>query len=231
MTCVGTDFGSCCSAYGDCGSTEEYCGSDGGTATTNGTCGASVGGLTCTNPDFGPCCSVYGFCGNGTDFCGTGNCYSGSCDTDTGGLSTNGECGPLFAGDKICTGTQFGNCCSISGFCGNSSDYCATGNCYSGACESVSVSSSSTSSASTSTPATLSSSSIVTTATPPGPTQSGIVANCDAWFVTPATGASCAAIEEEYNITFAQFYAWNPAVGSNCGSLWAEEAYCVGVSG
>jgi hypothetical protein len=32
-------------------------------------------------------------------------------------------------------------------------------------------------------------------------------------------------------ITFAQFYAWNPAVGSNCESLWASEAYCVGIPG
>jgi hypothetical protein len=32
-------------------------------------------------------------------------------------------------------------------------------------------------------------------------------------------------------ITFAQLYAWNPAVGSNCESLWASEAYCVGIPG
>lgn len=88
-----------------------------------------------------------------------------------GGLSTNGECGPLFAGNKTCTGTQFGTCCSNSGYCGpcaavtnhlrlstyadlvihrsgSTSDYCAVGNCYSGDCGGVS--SSSASSASTS---------------------------------------------------------------------------------
>jgi hypothetical protein len=41
------------------------------------------------------------------------------------------------------------------------------------------------------------------------------------------TGDSCAAIEAKYSITFAQFYAWNPAIGSDCTSLWVDEAYCV----
>ncbi len=77
---------------------------------------------------------VYGHCGKGRDYCGAGNCYSGSCETDTGGPSTNGECGPLFAGNKTCTGTQFGRCCSTSGYCGSTSDFCAVKNCYSGAC-------------------------------------------------------------------------------------------------
>lgn len=31
--------------------------------------------------------------------------HSGQCDPDIGGLSINGECGPNFAGNKICTGT------------------------------------------------------------------------------------------------------------------------------
>ncbi|KAH9206729.1 hypothetical protein DL95DRAFT_347253 [Leptodontidium sp. 2 PMI_412] len=69
-----------------------------------------------------------------------------------------------------------------------------------------------------------------TTVTAPAPTQSGITANCNAYTVTPSQGASCAAIESQYGITFAQFYAWNPAIGSGCTNLWAGEAYCVGVS-
>lgn len=44
------------------------------------------------------------------------------------------------------------------------------------------------------------------------------------------SGDSCAAIETAYDITFAQFYAWNPAVGSNCQNLWIGEAYCVAAS-
>lgn len=82
------------------------------------------------------CCSMYGYCGDGKDFCGPGICFSGNCDPDTGGPSINGECGPSFAGNKTCTGTQFGDCCSVNGYCGSSDDYCGSGNCYSGACKS-----------------------------------------------------------------------------------------------
>lgn len=82
------------------------------------------------------CCSIYGYCGDNTDFCGAGFCYSGNCEPNIGGPSINGECGPSFAGNKTCTGTQFGNCCSVSGYCGSTDDYCAAGNCYSGACKS-----------------------------------------------------------------------------------------------
>ena len=44
-------------------------------------------------------------------------------------------------------------------------------------------------------------------------------------------GGSCAAIQNQYAVTFAQFLAWNPAVGNNCENLWVGEAYCVGVNG
>lgn len=143
-TCEGTSWGDCCSLSGFCGSGDAYCGpghchsgacigpQEG--VTTNGTCGPSWDDLTCDNPSFGPCCSVYGYCGSGPDFCGPGNCYSGKCDPDIGGPSINGECGPLFAGNKTCVGTQFGKCCSINGYCGSTDDYCRGSACYSGAC-------------------------------------------------------------------------------------------------
>ncbi|KAL5041073.1 hypothetical protein BDW71DRAFT_201664 [Aspergillus fruticulosus] len=142
--CKGSSFGDCCSISGYCGDGVDYCGpgncvsgacepSNG--ATTNGTCGPDWGYTTCTNPNFGSCCSIYGYCGDDTDFCGAGLCYSGNCEPDIGGPSINGECGPSFAGNKSCTGTQFGDCCSVSGYCGSTDDYCAAGNCYSGACK------------------------------------------------------------------------------------------------
>jgi hypothetical protein len=132
------------------------------------------------------CCSIYGFCGSSSDYCGAENCYSGNCDTDLGGKSTTGECGPLFAGDKTCTGTQFGVCCSTSGFCGNSTEYCGVGNCYDGACDTESSSSSSSltslissSSKSSSVVGTTTTASV----TPPAPTQTGIIASCDKYYV------------------------------------------------
>ncbi|KAE8354557.1 carbohydrate-binding module family 18 protein [Aspergillus coremiiformis] len=139
-TCLGTSFGD---SDGWCRSTFDYCGADtcisgrcdkASSATVDGTCGPDHSYTTCTNPKFGSCCSVYGYCGSGSDFCGAGNCYSGSCEADNGGPSINGECGPNFAGNKTCAGTQFGSCCSVAGYCGSSEDYCGAGNCYSGAC-------------------------------------------------------------------------------------------------
>ncbi|KAK7403923.1 hypothetical protein QQX98_010293 [Neonectria punicea] len=59
-----------------------------------------------------------------------------------------------------------------------------------------------------------------------GPTQTGIIEDCTA-FYTVQDGDSCASIDSEYGITFAQLYAWNPAIGSDCENLWLGYAYCV----
>jgi hypothetical protein len=94
--------------------------------------------------------------------------------------------------------------------------------------------------------------------TPPAPTQSGIPANCDQYGVAegklqisshplpnvdqdskadpmsslPAAGDTCDTFAAEYNITEADFLAWNPAVSPACTTgFLADEAYCVGVSG
>ncbi|KAL4911937.1 hypothetical protein BDW62DRAFT_206942 [Aspergillus aurantiobrunneus] len=63
----------------------------------------------------------------------------------------------------------------------------------------------------------------------PTQTQTGIVSDCNKYY-TVISGDSCAKIEGNYGITFAQFYEWNPAIGSNCDSLWVGYAVCVGVS-
>ncbi|GKZ21588.1 hypothetical protein AbraCBS73388_007489 [Aspergillus brasiliensis] len=64
---------------------------------------------------------------------------------------------------------------------------------------------------------------------PGGPVQTGIASNCDAYY-TVASGDSCPAIESRYDLTFAQLYQWNPAIGSDCTNLWVGYAVCVGVS-
>ncbi|EDN91369.1 hypothetical protein SS1G_00772 [Sclerotinia sclerotiorum 1980 UF-70] len=84
------------------------------------------------------------------------------------------------------------------------------------------------SSSSSSTTSTAPSSTSIVTA--PGPTQTGITSACNNYYVT-VDGDSCSSIETAYDITLAQFYAWNPAIGSDCTNLWLEEAYCVGVYG
>ncbi|KAI0437932.1 hypothetical protein F4803DRAFT_536864 [Xylaria telfairii] len=68
---------------------------------------------------------------------------------------------------------------------------------------------------------------------PPGPTQSGIVANCNK-FAAAIAGDTCNMFAMRNGITTAQLYAWNKVLGSNgenCASyLWEKEYYCVGIS-
>ncbi|KAK3337686.1 LysM domain-containing protein [Cercophora scortea] len=72
---------------------------------------------------------------------------------------------------------------------------------------------------------------VTTSVIPPGPTQSGIPANCNAYYIAQA-GDDCGTVSTKFGITTAQFHAWNPAVSADCLSgFWKDEAYCVGVSG
>jgi hypothetical protein len=92
------------------------------------------------------------------------------------------------------------------------------------------------------------------TATGPTPTQTGITSSCksrlrliindtlcimamhhsadrilgDEWYEA-VSGDTCDAIVAKFSITLAEFYAWNPAVGSTCASLFLGYYYCVGV--
>lgn len=72
-----------------------------------------------------------------------------------------------------------------------------------------------------------------TAVTAPGPTQSGIVSNCNK-FAEATGGIGCYDFATQNGITPAQLYQWNAVLGSNgenCGSeFWANEWYCVGVS-
>ncbi|KAK6857967.1 hypothetical protein PG995_005666 [Apiospora arundinis] len=150
FNCTGSAFGDCCSANGFCGKTTAHCGST--CQPLFGTCGppsnisedGACGGSskkTCLGSTFGACCSSGGWCGATTDHCSTG-CQSafGACTSVGGGnpppsgdTSTDGSCG---ANGKTCKGSVFGECCSASGFCGDSEAHCgpgcqfsASGNC------------------------------------------------------------------------------------------------------
>jgi hypothetical protein len=67
----------------------------------------------------------------------------------------------------------------------------------------------------------------------PGPTQTGISANCNK-YATPASGQGCYDFAVAQGITPANLYTWNSVLGANgenCGSsFWFGEYYCVGVS-
>ncbi|KAI1807368.1 carbohydrate-binding module family 18 [Daldinia bambusicola] len=151
----------CCSQYGYCGNSTNYCATgcqekfgrcsgsggdgdgdggdegDGGTSPdlTCGNTGAGEHGYICPTGD---CCSQYGYCGNSTDYCGVG-CQSafGTCSPGgggNGGSSGDGRCGPDFD-DQVCGATE---CCSASGYCGTTPDYCNAPDClfeYGPACD------------------------------------------------------------------------------------------------
>lgn len=64
----------------------------------------------------------------------------------------------------------------------------------------------------------------------PGPTMDGIAENCDAWVTIVAGEDTCTTIQQDYNITLAEFLEWNPAVSEDCTTnFWADYSYCVGI--
>ena len=114
--------GGCCSQYGYCGTTTDYCGS--GCQPDFGTCAGSevipidpnqCGPANKNNKCLsGLCCSAAGWCGNTTDYCSpTNGCQPGYGDCTTppnGGGGGGGTCGPAF-GNAQC---PQGQCCSAA---------------------------------------------------------------------------------------------------------------------
>jgi len=125
--------GKCCSKYGYCGTSSEYCEVSKGCQATYGDCYeyvdfASVSNVEPSVPECGKgigscvdgeCCSKYGYCGKTAEYCDVEQgCQSefGLCNSQ----SKNGECGENFGRCPQPT-----HCCSKNGYCGVSEDYCA----------------------------------------------------------------------------------------------------------
>lgn len=67
----------------------------------------------------------------------------------------------------------------------------------------------------------------------PSPTQPGLIDSCTT-FYKAVSGDSCWGIVNTVfhnEFTLDDFYAWNPAVGTDCAGLQANVYYCVGVPG
>ncbi|KAH8812335.1 hypothetical protein F5884DRAFT_843633 [Xylogone sp. PMI_703] len=62
----------------------------------------------------------------------------------------------------------------------------------------------------------------------PTPTQTGMVKNCKKFHLV-VSGDQCGTIASSAGITLANFYAWNPAVGTTCASLWLGYYVCIGL--
>ncbi|KAK9771962.1 putative LysM domain-containing protein [Seiridium cardinale] len=63
----------------------------------------------------------------------------------------------------------------------------------------------------------------------PSDATEGATENCYFWDKTPESSTSdlCSAFMGSWGITIAEFYAWNPAVGTDCQNLWLNTSYCV----
>jgi LysM repeat protein len=62
----------------------------------------------------------------------------------------------------------------------------------------------------------------------PTPTQPGMVGNCKT-FRKVVSGDTCQSITNSAKISLAQFYTWNPSVGSNCEYLQLGVYVCIGL--
>ncbi|RMZ83680.1 hypothetical protein DV738_g1034, partial [Chaetothyriales sp. CBS 135597] len=60
------------------------------------------------------------------------------------------------------------------------------------------------------------------------PVRDGMAEDCTlAVYVNPSGGQTCQEILDSWELTIAQFYEWNPSVGSDCSGMWAGYQYCV----
>ncbi|KAH8629882.1 carbohydrate-binding module family 50 protein [Alternaria alternata] len=62
----------------------------------------------------------------------------------------------------------------------------------------------------------------------PQPTQPGMTTNCKK-FHYAAEGVVCSQLTSYNKISLADFVKWNPGVGSDCRTMWANTYFCVGV--
>ncbi|RMZ72427.1 domain-containing [Pyrenophora seminiperda CCB06] len=64
----------------------------------------------------------------------------------------------------------------------------------------------------------------------PTPIQAGMISTCDEFYLVQDTD-NCYNIAQNYKISLDQFYAWNPAVGNTCATLWPRYYVCVSLIG
>lgn len=125
----------CCSQYGYCGLSKEYC----GTGCVTGPCmqcgGGIIGSGVCSKET--DCCSKEGFCGDTIQHCHPLYCRGGACGSPT----TTVPCGNGTVGNGTCLQyvamEDSHQCCSQFGYCGRDelgfTDFCGEG-CLGGPC-------------------------------------------------------------------------------------------------
>ncbi|KAF2214504.1 carbohydrate-binding module family 18 protein [Cercospora zeae-maydis SCOH1-5] len=123
----------------------------------DGRCGKDFDEATCdAGGNYGGCCSSQGYCGKTSAHCLLKNGCQNGCESPTASAApqptdhepilgkpsepptTDGTCG-ADNGGSICGNWEYGSCCSMMGFCGNTSAHCGEG-CQSGPCDQAPVS-------------------------------------------------------------------------------------------
>ncbi|GAM87639.1 hypothetical protein ANO11243_056660 [Dothideomycetidae sp. 11243] len=61
----------------------------------------------------------------------------------------------------------------------------------------------------------------------PQPQQPGLTQKCNNYYLVQS-GDYCQSIADKYHVSVQQFESWNPAVGTDCKSLWVGYYVCVG---
>ncbi|KAL5555456.1 hypothetical protein UlMin_037692 [Ulmus minor] len=112
----------CCSNSGQCGTTVEYCGPDNCQLNCR-QCGVQTGGALSCNEGF--CCSNEGFCGNTEYWCDSDHCQNQCWNSPNLTAIATAVCGKD-AGGAYCPNNL---CCSNSGQCGTTVEYCGPDNC------------------------------------------------------------------------------------------------------
>jgi LysM repeat protein len=64
--------------------------------------------------------------------------------------------------------------------------------------------------------------------TTPTPFQAGMIGNCTKFHLI-VSGDTCSSIATAAGISLSDFYTWNPAVGTTCATLFADNNVCIGV--
>ncbi|KAF2643288.1 DUF1929-domain-containing protein [Massarina eburnea CBS 473.64] len=120
-------YGGCCSSYGYCGSTDGHClaanGCQNGCKDTDTTATTSTAAAA-ADPTRPPSTTTSGEPVLGKPTTGASN--------PTGAPTVDGSCGATF-GNTVCGDWAQGSCCSMYGYCGNTTAHCGEG-CQSGPC-------------------------------------------------------------------------------------------------
>ncbi|KAK7513250.1 glyoxal oxidase [Phyllosticta citriasiana] len=134
-------YGGCCSQYGYCGNTEGHClvangcqsgcsGAGSKPSSTSAAKPSSISGSASTkSPVSKPVSSTQS---SSTQEPLLGTSRSSAAPTATGKVTTDGSCGATYGG-TICGNWAAGGCCSMYGYCGNTTSHCGSG-CQSGPC-------------------------------------------------------------------------------------------------